>query len=534
MTSCHPENSERFQHISDIPVIIQGDSLWSMYSIHGTFRFEDRLKNFPSLVINDHFSMINPDGTYSLYKLTDKPVPLVGCGRLTSVGYYNEGLIPVSFPGSRIKLLDEDGNVRFELKPYKGEEIRGCANSFFDGRLRVLTPSGKYGYIDKNGKYIIDPQYNMARDFSEGVAVVGHSADSYKKFGGRFSVIDTQGKILFTVKPDLLLQTYRYSEGKLVVKKMDQMGFIDKKGAFTKSLDSAIGIGQYDDKYYVFANKKGLWGVADYKGKIIIDPLYESIEILPDQTFLVEKNNKQFLVLDRMDNVKINFTNVDQVKYYRNLGFLVKDANGISLRNTNGVRTCDKYFSDVSMERTVGSFVRSDIFKKMDLFQQFIASLNARGIGIYNLNAPATNYVSAADASKYTFSKTITSDKIFYSNEDHIYRFNAITDKPIAMPDHSDPDKSILNPNAKIIVLKLEIGMSPENWESSKMELARKLQNKGFNLVKTYLNKECTYKLYQTINSELILEENTGKNIVTVYLFADRQAESFRRMLFGH
>lgn len=32
--------------------------------------------------------------------------------------------------------------------------------------------NGKYGYIDKNGNYLVTPQFSMAQPFSEGLAFV--------------------------------------------------------------------------------------------------------------------------------------------------------------------------------------------------------------------------------------------------------------------------------------------------------------------------------------------------------------------------
>lgn len=531
MSSCHPDNDERFEHTGGIPVIIRGDSLWSIYGIDGSFKFENRLQQYPSLVIDRHFSMINSDGTYSLYKLTDKPELIEGCGRLTSVGFYNEGLIPVSSSGSRIRILDINGNVKFELKPYNGEEIRGCANTFFNGLLRILTPSGKYGYVDKEGKYIIKPLYSMARDFSEGLAVVGRIESANKKHLGEFSVINTNGEIQFTLDRNIFLQTYRYNDGRLVAIRNGKLGFIDKKGEFSKCLDSAIGIGQYDNNFYVFCSRKSLWGVADYKGNIIIKPYYKNIKILPAQTFLVEQKDNRYLVLDRMDNKKIDFKGADQVIYFKNLGFLVHDNKGISLRNTNGVRICDKYFSDVSLEKTVCSFIRSDVFKELDLFKQFITSLTTRGIGIFKLNAPISNYLNGKDISEYIFSKQISSDKIFYENEKKSYRFTAFTDCIIAEPDRLNPQTGIINPKAKIIAMKLEIHVSSADWATDKMVLSSNLHSKGFNLMQSYVKRNMTYKLYQAINSDLILEENPSKNTVTVYLIAGYEAEKFRSAL---
>jgi hypothetical protein len=45
------------------------------------------------------------------------------------------------------------------------------ARSFYEG-LAGVSIDGKYGFIDKTGKIVIQPQYDYVEDFSQGVAKV--------------------------------------------------------------------------------------------------------------------------------------------------------------------------------------------------------------------------------------------------------------------------------------------------------------------------------------------------------------------------
>ena len=58
----------------------------------------------------------------------------------------------------------------------------------------------KYGYIDKSGKVVIEPQFDYVRDFSEGLAVVEKD--------GKWGVIDKNGKVV--IEP---LPIYNYAAG---------------------------------------------------------------------------------------------------------------------------------------------------------------------------------------------------------------------------------------------------------------------------------------------------------------------------------
>ena len=60
-------------------------------------------------------------------------------------------------------------------------------DAFHDGLARFKTSEGKYGYLDVNGDVVIEPIYDGASDFNDGIARI-------KKFG-KFGYINTKGKL---------------------------------------------------------------------------------------------------------------------------------------------------------------------------------------------------------------------------------------------------------------------------------------------------------------------------------------------------
>jgi WG containing repeat len=64
------------------------------------------------------------------------------------------------------------------------------AGDFHDGRA-VVRSGGRYGYVDKAGKFLIQPQFNAAGDFNDGLALVA--------VGKRFGFIRKDGK--FVINP---------------------------------------------------------------------------------------------------------------------------------------------------------------------------------------------------------------------------------------------------------------------------------------------------------------------------------------------
>ena len=102
----------------------------------------------------------------------------------------------------------------------------------------------KYGFIDKSGKVVIEPQFDHARDFSEGFAQVIKGGkwvfeDEMNKMvikDGKSGSIDKSGKVVIEPsyqkkgKSRQFNRIYPFSEGLAQVEKNDKYGFIDKSG----------------------------------------------------------------------------------------------------------------------------------------------------------------------------------------------------------------------------------------------------------------------------------------------------------------
>ncbi|MBR1564832.1 MAG: WG repeat-containing protein [Paludibacteraceae bacterium] len=161
--------------------------------------------------------------------------------------------------------------------------------------------SSKYGYYDKNGKCVLDPIYEDAFNFIDGLARVF--------VGDACGVIDTKGEMVitpstqFTYFPDSekVIQVYDpssgdyglidrngneiapimyddvpwfFSEGLLVVEKNGKYGYIDNKGKEVIAF-------QYDNAYsfqngVAWVKKNDVWSVIDTKGSTLFS-VYDTI-----------------------------------------------------------------------------------------------------------------------------------------------------------------------------------------------------------------------------------------------------------------
>src|SRR5262249_13307256 len=122
----------------------------------------------------------------------------------------------------------------------------------------------RYGYIDKSGGFVIEPEYELAVGFAEGVGLV--------RSGKSFHFLDRTGKVLFKREIEGVAVTPGgFSEGLCLVQG-DYLGYVNKSGefairpAFQAAGDFSEGLAP------VFAYHS--WGFVDKGGKIAIDPRF--------------------------------------------------------------------------------------------------------------------------------------------------------------------------------------------------------------------------------------------------------------------
>ena len=113
-------------------------------------------------------------------------------GDLVAVGF-SEGLAAVRI-GDKWGFIDRQGT--YVIEPQFDD-----AQSFSEGLAAVRigdreTGVGKYGFIDRQGRYVVEPQFDGAQSFSEGLAAVF--------IGDRWGFIDRQGRYVINPQFDVV------------------------------------------------------------------------------------------------------------------------------------------------------------------------------------------------------------------------------------------------------------------------------------------------------------------------------------------
>ena len=147
------------------------------------------------------------------YGFIDKSGKVVIKPQFSSLGDFREGLAAIRVGGRIAQPLDDTstepvgGRYVYIDKTGKtvirfGDEVDSAAN--FSEGLACVGVKGKHdysymGYIDKTGKFVIEPRFAIADDFSDGLARIGFNTN----FGFPFDAagfVDRTGKIVLTFK----------------------------------------------------------------------------------------------------------------------------------------------------------------------------------------------------------------------------------------------------------------------------------------------------------------------------------------------
>ena len=151
--------------------------------------------------------------------------------------------------------------------------VAGCYNPQQD--IGTLTPkknekTGKWGYVDENGKKIVRFKYDHVENFSEGLAKI--------LLNGEYGYIDMNGKEVIPLK---YKNAGNFSEDLAWVRSSNNLkyGFIDKFGneVILPKYDKAYNFSDGLAKVMVLRGKDEYYGLIDKNGKAITPLKYKSI-----------------------------------------------------------------------------------------------------------------------------------------------------------------------------------------------------------------------------------------------------------------
>ncbi len=132
----------------------------------------------------------------------------------------------------------------------------------FASPLLPVKVDGKWGYIDKTGQVVIQPQFDEAKIFSEGLTAV--------RIGSKWGYINQTGQVIIQPQFDY---ASRFEEGLALVLINKKGGYINQKGevVIQPQFDA---LGPFAEGLAVVKIGKQ-YGYIDQNGKVIIQPLFD-------------------------------------------------------------------------------------------------------------------------------------------------------------------------------------------------------------------------------------------------------------------
>lgn len=235
--------------------------------------------------------------------------------------------------GSRfISLFEIPALTASELLQIKPIDTRKSGNVDENNRLTLFPfiTKGKYGFINTQGKIIVDPNFDDVNNFNEGFAAVQKD--------GKWGYINNKGHLAITPQYYTTHGNRNFSEGLACVCIGDisgaKCGYIDKSGKIVIPLQYAIsGVFSEGLAWVGIDNKKGFintdgvlviqtkfkrvqsfsgglaavclpegewgyskWGFINTTGEFVIEPQFDDVSSFKEGYAQVEKGERQFYI----------------------------------------------------------------------------------------------------------------------------------------------------------------------------------------------------------------------------------------------
>lgn len=151
------------------------------------------------------FGYIRPNGSFAL-----EP-------RFDDAWHFSDGLAPVEVDG-QWSYLDTTGAVVADTQMSLPAEVL-VEERYNEDRFQLVQSEGRYGFRSEDGQRVIDPRFEQAWRFSDGLARA--------KLDGKWGYIDRQGE--FAIEPAYDL-AWDFRNGLAMVQVGDTVAYINRDG----------------------------------------------------------------------------------------------------------------------------------------------------------------------------------------------------------------------------------------------------------------------------------------------------------------
>lgn len=248
-------------------------------------------------------------------------------------------------------VLSYEKDGKYGLIDYSGKEL---SKAIYDKVSSLpnkpgcilVKKDGLYGVLDSNGNTIIDVKYNTIKgdEYSsetEGYTKTGYIVSEKTNTGIIYGYIDYEGKMLIEPKYELISRCLEYEEDDIYLIFMNngKKGVIKNKKIIIKPKYQSINYYNFSNIFVI--NKNGKYGFCKNNGDEILEPIYTEYSLAGN--YISVKKDDSMMLYDIHGNI-INTNNYKSIIETSNPAYFIAtdDANYYSIISKD-VQIADNY-----------------------------------------------------------------------------------------------------------------------------------------------------------------------------------------------
>lgn len=204
-------------------------------------------------------------------------------------------------------------------------------DEIFSLKLIPVKQGDYWGYIDKDGKFAVNPQFKTAYTFSEDLALVQNTE-------GKYGFIDMKGKLVIS---PVYKSALCFSEGlAAVVKENQKIEYIDNTGNTVLTLDANMETAQNFHDGFAMVEINGKKSFIDRTGKIVFGCPFEYVYDFHNGFALIAmkiKDQTKYGFIDKSGRIAINPTYDDASPFFENIASVKTDGKYGFIDNTGKI-----------------------------------------------------------------------------------------------------------------------------------------------------------------------------------------------------
>jgi hypothetical protein len=301
---------------------------------YGYFDLEGKIAINPQFgyatAFREDIALVKTSGDKGKWGYIDKTGKIIINATYKDATVFQGGLAWVIIENGAPSAIDKNGQIKFTLK--EAENVRLFSEDLA-AFSKVDSTNTIWGFVDKSGKQVINPQFKEVGSFHDGKCAVQNK-------DGKWGYIDKFGKININYQFD---SAEKFVDGKAVVKLDDKTGVIDEDG---KYIINPQFKNAYADGNNYLIDQDDKWGWCDDKGKFVINPQFDDALFFGDSKLACIKSSDKWGYIDNEGKIMIN-PQFDLAFPFMNNMAIVKSGDKFGLIDKEGKYKVNPQFDSI-------------------------------------------------------------------------------------------------------------------------------------------------------------------------------------------